>query len=214
MSIPSRTADAKIKAEIKKVLWKAAVKSRSIIEAKTKNLLKKAITNTPEYQSVVGGALKFEFGIPEGHVKFNEIISEWIDSVEAVVRPVKSSPNMLMRVRGVQSNYSDVLALDGATQEPTNTRGIHGPPLEWLRWLLLEGSNFVVMDAQLGGDRKGHSRTQGPHIMLPDPKRNKLYKVPERYQGVKKDNFITRAIDNVKPEIEELIEIEFVRRVK
>ena len=75
-----------------------------------------------------------------------------------------------------------------------------GVSLPWLRWLLTLGQQIIV--ANFGVDyQSGKGRTGGGYMTVDE----RPFKVSSQYAGTVDDNFITRAIDSVAPQIKGVI---------
>lgn len=160
------------------------------------------ILNSPEYVSITGGQLKYELGIPDPEAKIASLLQTWTDNVYVTYVPpaittsgsIKSSFDVSM----VKTDFSDVLSSDDAfvfDQE-------RGYSLPWLKWLLLDGTVPIIKDHQVIIGRNNRSRT-GMAVMRQS--RNKSWAVPGKFAGTEADNWITRAIDASKSDVESLI---------
>mgnify|MGYP006403112799 FL=1 len=84
----------------------------------------------------------------------------------------------------------------------------NGSHLEWLRWLLLEGSAPIV--GEYGFKSAPRGRT-GQGIMV--KKTGKSWSVPAQFQGVENNNFVTEALEGIETEIQGIIRREFVKGI-
>lgn len=160
------------------------------------------IINSPEYTSIIGGQLKYELGIPNPETKIASLLQTWTDNIYVTYVPptiitsgsIKSSFDVSM----IKTDFSDVLSSDDAfvfDQE-------RGYSLPWLKWLLLDGSVPIIKDHQVVIGRNSRSRT-GMAVMRQS--RTKSWAVPSKFAGTEADNWITRAIDASKSDVESLI---------
>jgi len=207
ISVKIRESKAEVKMRIdkaiSKTLKKAAAKSKNQMQMQLRTIVSEAIKNSATYQSILNGRLKIELGIPDGHNKLDDIMTEWINSIVVDVNTSGMSKSFLIRVQGIDASYRDVLGVSGATQSTEK-----GESLEWLRWLLLEGSNIIIMDFEIG-DGQGRA---GSNIMI--ERRRGGWKVPEQFQGVAQDNFITKALRESQSQIKAVIRNNFIKSVK
>lgn len=159
------------------------------------------IYNSPEYQSLIGGSLRLEFGIPNANSKIAELIDFWINNMQFTYNPpvisgskIKSSFSIEM----IKADFSDVLGADAA-QVIDLSRGYSLP---WLEWLVLDGSKIIVpkYDVVIGPNPR--SRT-GLALMRESTNN---WRVPPEYAGTISDNWITRAIDSVSTDIMDTLE--------
>ena len=87
----------------------------SIIKSDLPSILYAAITNRPEYISLISGTLRLEFGIPDANTKVSSLINTWITNIEYnYVKPIISGSkiNSSISARFVRADFSDVLNSD------------------------------------------------------------------------------------------------------
>ncbi len=183
----------KMRTEVIKVLNIKLQKTVKPITLLVKSELARSISEQKEYNSVISGKLRHEFGIPDGISRLSQILDIWVDSVIVVVKShgALANPMMTIEIRAVEATYSDVLSSDAASFiTPENTF-----LLEWLSWLLVEGSNpSIVADYHV---ESGRGRA-GPLIM----RRGGQWGVPTEFQGTESNNFVIRAIRQMEPVLE------------
>lgn len=169
-------ANAKVK--------KNAPKTRDNI----KSMIPKWIFEQPEMQSLLSGgsgSLTAQFGIPIGEA---QSIVQAIGGAVANAMTIDIDPvNKKTLTGGIEfriqpTTYNNLLDLDIA--KVTTKKG---QTLEWLDWLLLKGTQMIVMgytyEPGTGGRSGGGTMTGGGS-----------WRVPPQYAGVSSDNFITRAL--------------------
>lgn len=167
-------------------------------------LLNNALINSPEYDSLVNGQLKYEFGIPDPQTKLNEILNIWTKNPYIEYKPpmiISSKIKASFSVSLVRSDFSDVLSTD-ASLVVDRLRGYN---LSWLEWLLLEGNRTIIPKQEVIIGPNKFSRT-GNAVMRQS---SKSWKVPSQYAGTMRDNWITRAIDSAQDNINSLLEKAF-----
>lgn len=191
--------DAEIKKKILLALKEdvdiALNKSIPKINQQLPGLLRKALQNQPEYQSLISGQLRLELGIPEPNLSVNNVIEQWLKNISIERKP------LLITGRGlsggfilgmVASDYADVLSLNEA--QVTDVKGYNLP---WLQWLLLEGGKIIVRNYSVDFGPFSSSRSGGA-VMRSS---NKNWRVPPEYAGTLTNNWVTRAIDSIESEI-------------
>lgn len=168
------------------------------------NIIRQAIINTPEYESLALGKLRYEFGIDNVDSKLASLVNVWSTNIKYIY----SAPTIVAnRIKGsfsanmIRADFSDVLYTDFAAVVDT----VRGYTLPWLEWLLLEGNKTIVRNYEviLGPNRA--SRT-GYALMK---KSSRSWKVPSEFSGTANDNWITRAIDRAEPNIQQLLDEAF-----
>ncbi len=169
-------ANAKVK--------KNAPKTRDAI----KSLIPKWIFEQPEIKDLISGgsnSLTAQFGIPIGQAQ--SIVSSISSAVaNAVIVDIDFvSPKNLqggVEFRIQPTSYNNLLSLDIARVTTKK-----GQVLEWLDWLLLKGSQMIVIgykyEPGTGGRSGGGTMTGGGS-----------WRVPPQYSGTSDNNFITRAL--------------------
>lgn len=187
--------------EIDKYLKKALQKIRKSLP----NLIIKLIQNTPEYNSLINGQLKYEFGIPNAESAVSNIINIWSNNIVIEYNgPVATNSTIKasFSVSLIRSDYADVLSSNDSLVIDT----LRGYQLPWLEWLLLEGNRIIVSKYEVKLGPSKVSRT-GNAIMKSS---TKSWKVPSQFAGTSSDNWITRAIENGEDEINDLLNKVFV----
>ena len=179
-------------------------KSLQTIRKKLPILIINVLKNTPEYDSLSGGQLQYEFGIPDSTNKLNSNLEIWSKNIDIVYKSPTITGNRIkasFSVSLIRNDFSDVLSSD-ASFVFDNLKGYQLP---WLEWLLLEGNKIIVPKQEVILGPNKFSRT-GYAIMRES---NKSWKVPSQFAGTKTDNWITRAIDNAESQINELLDKAF-----
>ena len=186
--------------EVDNYLKKALI----IIRKNLPSLIKNIIYNTPEYNSLMGGQLQYEFGIPDPSSQLSNIIDIWSNNIKIEYNGPTVSNNKIkasFSVSLIRSDFSDVLSSDSGFV----IDALRGYQLPWLEWLLLEGNKAIISKQEVIIGPNKFSRT-GLAIMRPS---NKSWRVPSEFAGTIKDNWITRAIDNSESQINELLDKAF-----
>lgn len=164
-------------------------------------MLRDIIQNTPEYNSLIGGQLQYEFGIPDPGIKLANILDIWTTNIHTeyngptiVSHKLKASFSVSL----IRRSFDDVLSSDYALV----IDNLRGYQLPWLEWLLLEGNKTIIkkQDVVIGSNK--FSRT-GNAIMRES---SKSWKVPSAFAGTIGNNWITRAIDNAESQINDLLD--------
>lgn len=179
-------------------------KSLQTIRKSLPPVIREIIQNTPEYDSLVGGQLQYEFGIPDSSNAIESIIEIWSNNVSIDYSSPTITGNKIkgsFSVSLIRSDFNDVLSSD-AGFVIDNLRGYQLP---WLEWLLLEGNKTIISKQEVVFGPNKFSRT-GYALMRPS---NKSWRVPSQFAGTVKDNWITRAIDNAESQINELLDKAF-----
>lgn len=181
--------------EVTNYFQKAFNKCKNSIDS----LISEALTQSPEYQSILSGKLKYEFGLPDAESRLSTILSI-IKNIQIKYNKPKISKNQIegsFILQMIPSDYSDLLSSAAAILDTEK-----GAQLEWLRWLLLFGDKTIIRDYVVKIGPSSRSRT-GNAIMVSTIKGR--WGVPPEFAGTKNNNWITRAIDNASSGIEQLL---------
>jgi len=162
-------------------------------------IVSNAIVSSPEYQSIMSGKLKYEFGLPDSGSRLASILSFWkyLDIQYDKPKIIKNQINSYFTLSMIKSDYSDVLSSAAATFKTEK-----GSDLEWLQWLLLFGDKVIIKDYSVEIGPNPRSRT-GNAVMVGNTRGR--WGVPPEFSGTSQNNWITRAIDSADGAINELL---------
>ena len=163
-------------------------------------LIREAIIEQPEYNSLINGSLKLELGIPDAEQRIDQLLNIWISNIQTIYqkpRIIGGKIKSNITVKAIKSDFSDVIGSDVSEVIDYNT----GSVIPWLEWLLLEGTATLVKDHEVAFGPNPASRT-GYAIMLES---DKDWQIPSEYSGTKGDNWITRGINTYKDKINDLL---------
>lgn len=175
---------------------KYMISSTNEIKSKIPNIIKTAIINTPEYESLINGKLKYELGINNSTEKLAGLVELWTSRILVSYNKPRISMNKIISsvsINMIRVDFSDVLYSEYA-YVVDNFRGYSLP---WLEWLLLEGNRTIVKDHSVKIGLNKHSRT-GLAIMVPS---KQSWRIPSEFAGTINNNWITRALDNAEENI-------------
>lgn len=190
-----------LKGELDGVLSDAAKK---LVGGITK-IIDGAIKASPEYQSLVGGKLKFELGVPDAKQRMEDILDLYYRNIVVNKTAVKVSGGKLVGSLKIENKRSDWKDLIGLPAGRIITK--KGTVLPWLEWLLLSGNKIIIRDWDVKLINNRRSRTGGA-LMVEG--KNKRWRVPPEFSGTSNNNFITRALEKVEPNINRYIEKEII----
>ena len=169
------------------------------LEPEIKNIVKEGFLRSSEYRSLLSGQLRYEFGLDSPASKVNQILEVWNNTVVTFDAPRIKGNKIYSKlvVAMINSNYSDVLALDASQQ-----RTKKGQSLPWLEWLLLMGDKTIIKDYEIFLGSGRNSRTGG---VVMKKVVNGKWKVPSEFSGSSKNNWVTRVLDGVETQIDSAI---------
>jgi hypothetical protein len=196
------------------------IRLRSRLKYGVKTIIANAIMGEPEYQSLLGGRLYGEFGIPEASQKVHSLILHWMNEFTVQVYSWRAiGPRIVggFTVNAVRADFSKVLGMPEAQQMTEK-----GQVLPWLDWLLTEGDKIIIKDHYYARNAlfEPYSRT-GRGIMISEDsgfqhsgwKKGLVsggWRVPPEFSGTINNNWITRALvgrgrsQGVRPQIRKL----------
>jgi len=195
--------DKNIKKEITNIILKNINGVVSNIEKRLKIIVKNLIESSPEYSSIKSGDLKGELGIVSSS-SIDAIISKFVESVKVEYKKNKGFGNIVIKI--INSDYSDVLTLPEASYVYSSKRG--GGVIEWLRWLLLEGTSIIVTEYDFEAGPRGRT---GRGIMV---KKIGGWSVPVEFAGTATDNFVTRSLSSIQDDIDITVRQEITKGLK
>lgn len=164
-----------------------------------------AIQSSPEYQSMVGGVLQGELGIPDPLSRLERLFGVWLANTRVNFTAPTISRSQIkaqLKIEMIKADLSDVSGSDISYIVDANS----GKNIYWLEWLTLAGDKTIIKDynIMIGANRR--SRT-GFAIMKQVV--GGRWRVPSAFSGTITNNWITRSIDSVSKEIENILERAF-----
>lgn len=195
---------AKFKAEVNSEIMKKILKSinpvTESIEFAIQGLVRGKLLQSPTVQEIAGGRLRAELGLVDGAARISNIINTWAEAIEVTyVRTLSTFGGILVSMK--TQDYSNVLSMSEA--EFVTEKGV---VLEWLRWLLLEGSARIISNHFFKGSPRGRT---GGGIMI--ERQAATWSIPQKHAGTADDNFATRALESMQDEIDVIIRREITK---
>lgn len=194
--------------EIKRVVleWAKKIFGRKITTVSNqiiphiKNAIKQEIERQPEYIALSNpGILSAHFGLPDGHRMIEGIVDHWISNI--YIRKTRQSNTNSHIVGGVEVLMPPPqVMLDHPNAQIVTEKG---QSLPWLKWLLFDGHSTIIYGYRIFMGISPKSRS-GQAYMIEDV--SGTWGVPEGFQGTSLDNFMTKAIADVKPKIDAIIQ--------
>lgn len=194
----------------------------SEVKEQVQSTLKERIIKSPEYLSLMGdsstSSLRAHFGLISPTSVVTPIIDTWLKNIQIVFKKFQGTKGNKIRgtfkINAIGSSYLDVKSLPTAsyTSKPSNQL------IPWLEWLLESGTTLLIKDYGITFDIntgvfQGLFKSRsGSAIMINkettfgmSPLHGSFtWSVPPQYAGTKDDNWITRALANIEPEISKI----------
>ncbi len=193
--------------EFRKKLNLVTLRAALDIQAKLGAAIRAAIIASPEYASIVAGELQAALGIENPIAVMDNVINTIIANMMVTGKPIRVVGNKFsggLRIEILQADFADVLGVPGT--KFTSKNGFNVP---WLQWLLFDGDRIVVADYDVVFMATPNSRTGRAH-MKPSAKG---YRVPPQFSGTVKNNFLTRTLASLVPDIENIVGVAFLSRL-
>lgn len=188
-----------IQKKINKALAKEVNKSLAftarLLKSRIDPIIKTALASSPEITSLRGGILKAEFGLTNDPT--STIINAIVASLTVDYIKVDEKFNGGLQIVMQPDTFSNLFSL-GVAEQPLDDYG----SLPWLRWLLTLGDAIIITDFGVEFGNLPGSRT-GLAVMR---RKNAPYKVNSAFSGTPDNNFITRAVQRVRSQIETAIQ--------
>lgn len=175
-------------------------KSRYMLEVYVKQRLLEELLNSSTYRDAMDGQLRHELGLANPQSQFFPIIERLVNSIQVSV-PKVSTGSVQIVLRGVPTDYSDILGMPEASFVTEN-----GDVIEWLKWLLIDQDLIAEYNIKFGSF--ANSRTGGA-VMI---KTRRGWQLQGEHAGDSSDNFVTRALTSIYPDIESYVNTN-IRRV-
>lgn len=137
----------------------------------------------------------YELGVPDINERIQSIIRTVAANSTVVVTSGSGKSFFTINIGVLDGDYSDLLSLPEAVFETQNKQGV-GIQLQWLRWLLLEGTKPVV-DKSFYDSKPQYARIPGGGFMI----NNGFFSVPPSIAGTSEDNFLTRALRGIEDDV-------------
>ena len=192
-------SDSDIQKKINKALAKEVNKSLAftarLLKSRIDPIIKTALASSPEITSLRSGILKAEFGLTNDPT--STIINAIVASLTVDYIKVDERFNGGISIVMQPDTFANLFSLSVAEQ-PLDDYG----SLPWLQWLLTLGDAIIITDFGVEFGNLPGSRT-GLAVMR---RKNAPYKVNSAFSGTPDNNFITRAVQRVRSQIETAIQ--------
>ena len=158
------------------------------------------LLDSPEIQSLESsavGSLAAQFGIPLGSqlAVQQKIIEAIVKSIKVdIYKATNTLDGIILDISSQPMDFRNLLNMKEADIDIGHRK------LNWLRWLLTEGTSIIVVGYRYSPEA-GIGRSKGG-IMI--EKGN--WRVPPEFAGTEENNFITRAFSNREIEISRIVE--------
>lgn len=164
----------------------------------------RAVRSAPEYESLLSGGLRGQLGVVDALPVLSAVCRNLAGGVVVTSLGARRAGPAVeggMRIELLKGDYSEVLTVAGASFQSEG-----GFAIDWLRWLTLEGDRVIVADYRFSAGFPERSRT-GLGVMA----RPGTWRVPPEFSGTASDNWLTRSLGTMGPDVEAILRDEISR---
>ena len=193
---------------IKEHVERALNLSIDSISSEIKMLVASSLRAEPEYQSLISGTLRIEFGIPDTNV-VDQIIEMMTETLHVTKKPIQVTNFGLTGGFEMTMIKSDDINGIVNTDPAIVTDSQKGHRLPWLEWLLFQSNQPIIRNYEVKVGPNPNSRT-GMGIMVES---NKNWRVPPEFAGSEKNNWTTRAISRIDSQLPKIFENNILKNI-
>jgi hypothetical protein len=175
-----------------------ATRTKTRLKNEVSEMIRIAIINSPEFESLLNGKLRGELGVPNALPILGDMLITWLNSVQVKMfrfREVGTNIVGGFSISAIQADFEDVFSIPDTQFISEND---HEVP--WLRWLLTAGDRVMVTTHYyetnarfLHRSRTGQGVMRKKHVGR-GPLGGPGWRVPPEFSGTEDRNWITRAI--------------------
>ena len=191
----ARAIALKINKGLASIFNKIVSKKARSIEEQIRPLVSAALLSSSEIRSLSSGTLRIDFGLTQDPSA--DIVNAVTNSLSVQARKAVASSSGIkggVLITLQPTDYSNLFSLSTSVQITEK-----GEVLPWLEWLLTLGQQVIIAD--FGVEYGSYGRTGGGHMV----EGVAAFKVNSQYAGTIDNNFITRAINPILPQIRNII---------
>lgn len=178
------------------------------IYSEIKTLMTTSLKTEPEYQSLIGGTLRVEFGI-ENVSDVDQVVAEIVDTLQVTKHPIKIN-NLGLTGGFVMTMIpsADIGGVIGSSAAIVSDSA-KGHRLPWLEWLLLHANKPIIRNYEVKVAPNPYSRS-GMGIMVES---DSDWRVPPEFAGNQQDNWTTRAVSRIENQLPTIFENNILKNI-
>ena len=200
ISVKIENFDKELRVELNKIIIRRVFRIINKLDQKIKKRIKDLIKQQPEYQAILyDNQIIGQLGLANPQI-IEEIVNDWVQNVQVSFSPLKRDIGKI-DIKFKSATFSALVASPKASYTTEK-----GKTMKWLDWVLLKGTKEIILGYSFLAKQTKASRT-GYGIMI--KKRLDAWSVPQDIAGTYKNNFLTRALDELGEEIEIILKEEF-----
>lgn len=184
------------------------VRLKPQLDEQFQQVVVKAIHDSPEYQSLLGGDLQALFGIADPQPVVNAIVDAVAGSLRLTIKPPSGDSLGGLLLEILREDMSDVLELDEASYVSYSLRRGTETLVPWLQWLLLAGDTIIIVDWEVIRGRGSYTSTRTGLAVMVQPIRRPShgFQIPAPYSGVVDNNWLTRCLEAASGPIADVLQ--------
>lgn len=187
--------------DVSKTLNKNIGKIQRILNDRIEKIVfQRLITGLPTIQ----GADLAEIGVPDINTRLASIVGVVAKNSQVIVRKGKQ---VRIEIKILRDDYSDLLSLPEAVYAYTSANG--GGILQWLKWILIDGTSPIIGGFEFSPLASPFSRTGGGLMVAGNG-----WSVPPSIAGSPGNNILTRSLQNIEQDIKIIVSRELQRMIK
>lgn len=173
----------------------------ALVKQKLESKIKTNISSSNTVRSLLNGRLRRDFGlsIPDANAAVAAIIDHIVENISIELK-------YSYRGKNIATFSVDLLpmGIEALSMIPEgdyiSTGKFGGGDVSWLTWLLTKGTTVVIGDFYVFDNPKGSTRS-GLGVMQKNAGNKSGFRVDPSYAGTLDDNFVTRSLHPIIPEI-------------
>lgn len=185
---------------------KRARKALPIIKRELQLLVRGAIENSIEYQSILNGQLRAELGVKNSQDALDRLVNSIVNGFYVDITPVQIKNNEIIGgffIGILTTDLQEVLNKDFSSY--TTEKGVI---IKWLEWLLIRGDEVIVANYEFSTNPESTQKSRTTEGIMKKSKRS--WRVPPQYSGTQSNNFLTRSLDELDTVIERIVTDEWL----
>jgi hypothetical protein len=196
---------------------RATATYKEVEEGVTINVRKKirtSLSSSNAIKSLLSGKLKSDFGLTDSAatVAVRSIIDHVSDNIKVSIKYSYRGANVaVLSLDLLPLGVDAIAALPAGNYISTGKYG--GGDVTWLTWLLTKGTSVIIGDFYVFEGARGRSRS-GQSVMQKNVRGGSGFRVDPGFAGSKDDNFITRALTPIIPEIRDEVFKTFIKALE
>lgn len=186
----------------------------SKIQDKVSEKINRSILSSAATQSILSGRLRSDFGltIDAAQVAVKSIINHILSNIKLSMTYSYRGANIaLFSLDLLPLGIKDLAQLPAGNYLSTGKYG--GGDVTWLTWLLTKGTSVVIGDFYVFTGISGTSRSN-ESVMQKVTTGRSGFRVDPGFAGSENDNFVTRALEPIIPEIRDEVFKTFIEALE